>query len=217
MYAQVEAAAENAGLLVYGALHPRLSAPQTLSGGTLILLGTDSAFWPTFSESVEAKDTQRDPVDRWSRRIIDQLAANLGATSYYPFGGPPHAPFFSWALATKRAFSSPTMLLVHDTVGMMVSLRGALHFADEFDLPLPPLSQSPCETCIDQPCANTCPVGAMNTSGNYGLQNCYDFLDTVDGQSCMTQGCLARLSCPLSQKSGRDPAQTSHHMRYFKT
>jgi hypothetical protein len=217
MYDTIESAARAEGLQIYGALHPRKTAVPQLTGGTLILLGTGAEYWPVFSRSPECQDDQRDPVDRWSSRIIGTLAESHSATAYFPFGGPPHAPFFSWALASGRAFSSPAMLLVHDSVGMMVSFRGALHFAEEFEIPPPPLSESPCLSCDGQPCTTTCPVGAMNANGNYGLHNCYDFLDTLAGQECMDQGCLARRACPLSQQSGRDPAQTAHHMRYFKT
>ena len=217
MYHTIEAATQAEGLLIYGGLHPRKAAVPGLTAGTLVLLGTGADFWPVFSQSPEGQDGRQDPVDRWSARVISALARTLSAEPYFPFGGPPHAPFFSWALATRRAFSSPAMLLVHDSVGMMVSLRGALHFAEEFEIPPPPLAQSPCISCVDQPCTTTCPVGAMNANGHYGLQNCYDYLDTTEGQDCMVQGCLARRACPLSQKSGRNPAQTSHHMRYFKT
>ena len=79
-------------------------------------------------------------LTRWTAgpaRVIGQMARDLGAEAHFPFGGPPYAPFIDWALKSGRTFSSPVGALVHDTVGMMISFRGALHFADEFDIPEP--------------------------------------------------------------------------------
>ncbi|WP_406647639.1 ferredoxin [Aliisedimentitalea scapharcae] len=154
------------------------------------------------------------PIDRWSKRVIGTLAKQMGAQAHYPFGGPPHAPFVSWALDSGRVFSSPTKVMVHDTMGMMISFRGALLFDQEFDIPAPRLSDSPCHGCVDKPCTTTCPVGAMNAQGNFLVKDCYDFIAQTG--ECVTKGCLARSACPLSQKSGRNPEQTSHHMSYCK-
>ncbi|WP_170764997.1 ferredoxin [Ruegeria lacuscaerulensis] len=207
----VERAAQEAGLIVMGALHPRRSAAKQLDGGTLILLGAGSAFWPALKSSPEWQ--REDPVDRWSSRVIGQLAQNLGAQAHFPFGGPPYAPFIDWALKSGRTFSSPVGALVHDSVGMMISFRGALHFAAEFAIP-EATDPSPCTNC-PAPCAQTCPVDALNTQSFYDVDACHSHLSTVEGQTCMTGGCLARLSCPLSVGAGRDPEQSAHHMNAF--
>ncbi len=212
-YANVERAATQVGLIVMGALHPRPSEAKQLNDGTLILLGAAGAFWPALKASAEWQDGQPDPVDRWSRRVIGQLAQDMRGTAYYPFGGPPYAPFIDWALKSGRTFSSPVGALVHDTVGMMISFRGALHFADEFSIPS--VSQSsPCTEC-PAPCATTCPVGALNTHSFYDVAACHDHLDTKAGHSCMNKGCLARLACPLSAGAERQPEQSAHHMKAF--
>jgi len=184
-------------------------------GGTLILLGTAGAFWPVFTAAAEYHDGSLDPVDRWSLRVICGLAQQLDATPHFPFGGPPYAPFINWALASGRAFTSPSQMMVHDQVGLMISFRGALHFVDEFDIPPPPLAQSPCETCIQKPCLTTCPVSAFTEGGPYQLQTCHQYLDSAQGTGCMGQGCMARRACPLSLGANRDFSQSGHHMRYF--
>ncbi len=199
--------------MIMGALHPRPSEAKQLDDGTLILLGAAGAFWPALKASAEWRDGRPDPVDRWSRRVIGQLARDVKATAYYPFGGPLYAPFIDWALKSGRTFSSPIGALVHDTVGMMISFRGALHFAEEFEIP--PVSQSsPCTEC-PAPCATSCPVEALNTRSFYDVAACHDHLDTKAGQSCMTGGCLARLACPLSAGAERQPEQSAHHMKAF--
>ncbi|EEE37982.1 hypothetical protein RKLH11_1821 [Rhodobacteraceae bacterium KLH11] len=74
--------------------------------------------------------------------------------------------------------------------------------------------RSPCVEC-PAPCAAACPVEALNTHSFYDLAACHNYLDTEDGQTCLTGGCLARLSCPLSAGAARDPEQSAHHMKAF--
>ncbi|MEX0277649.1 MAG: ferredoxin [Ruegeria sp.] len=210
-YNGVLRAAEQVGLIVMGALHPRLADAKQLDRGTLILLGAGASFWPALKSSPEWHGA--DPVDRWSERVIGDLARDMSADAYFPFGGPPYTPFIDWALKSGRTFSSPVGALVHDTVGMMISFRGALHFEDEFAIPEAD-GVSPCLTCA-APCAQTCPVGALNSHDFYNVDACHGHLSTKEGQTCMTGGCLARLSCPLSAGAGRDPEQSAHHMKAF--
>lgn len=185
------------------------------NGTTLLLVGAASRFWPVFRASPEFNDGEPDPLDRWSTRVVSALAKRLDATPQFPFGGPPYAPFIAWAKATGHAFTSPTGMLVHDQVGLMISYRGALHFDHVLkDAPLPPAS-APCDTCPDKPCTTACPVGALSASAPYDVPACHDYLATEPGQSCMTQGCAARLACPVSAGAGRVPEQSAFHMRAF--
>ena len=83
---------------------------------TLVLLGPlEPGFWPAFTASPEYRDDTPHPLDRWSLRVITRMAERLGATPFFPFGGPPYQPFIAWAKASGRAHSSPVGLLVHDT------------------------------------------------------------------------------------------------------
>lgn len=215
-YQEIERAAKHRDLAVLGALHPRHSPVQDLTGGTLVLLGLlGPECWTRITGAPEFSDAATDPLDRWSKRIIDALATDTGATAHYPFGGPPYTPFINWALASGRAFTSPSHMLVHDTVGMMISYRGALHLQQEIDLPPPPMAQSPCDSCVARPCLSTCPVQALVAGGPYGVTACHSHLDTPEGAPCLENGCLARLACPLSQGASRDPVQSAHHMSYF--
>lgn len=211
-YAQIEQAAQTNGLMIYGAFHPK---DAQLNHGTLILLGTGPAFWAHFQTTTEWQDKQPDPVDRWSQRVVSNIAGRYSATPYFPFGGPPHRPFVAWALASGRAFTSPSQFLVHDSVGLMISYRGALHFDDEIDIPRPSLDRSPCFSCTTQNCINSCPAHAMVDEGPYQVAACHNHLETHEGNECLSQGCIARRTCPLSSGAQRDPAQSAHHMRYF--
>ncbi|GGH40634.1 hypothetical protein SAMN05444007_11545 [Cribrihabitans marinus] len=212
-YEDLERAAGASGLLVMGALHPRRCGAAQLTDGTLILLGAGPAFWPAFTTAPEARDGAPDPIDRWSRRVVGGLAAQYGAEAHFPFGGPPYAPFIDWALKSGRAFLSPTGMMVHDTVGLMISFRGALHFGQEFDLP-PLHARSPCTGC-PAPCLTACPVEALRRDAPYDLAACHSFLDSPAGADCMMKGCAARRACPLSAGAGRTDAQSALHMKAF--
>ena len=180
---------------------------------TLLLLGPDGpAFWPHVEAAPEFADGLPDPLDRWSRRVIGRMACALGGKAVFPFGGPPWAPFQSWALRTGRIWDSPVRLLVHETAGLWVTFRGALALRTHVAVPAP--GRSPCETCAGRPCLTACPVGALGPAG-YDVPVCRDFLDTSAGADCMAQGCGVRRACPVSAAHGRDPAQSAFHMKSF--
>ena len=199
-------------LAVMGAFHKGAAAlPEGVE--TLVMLGPrEPGFWASFTQSPEYCDGLPDPMDRWSRRVIDRLADSLGARAFFPFAATPPHPFYTWAKATGRAWSSPVQFLVHDVAGLWLSYRGALGFANRLDLPPTP-AQSPCTDCA-QPCIAACPVDALTQTG-YDLATCHAYLDKLAGQDCMTGGCAVRAACPISRSYGRSPAQSAFHMRHF--
>ncbi|CUH67083.1 hypothetical protein TG4357_02801 [Thalassovita gelatinovora] len=208
--AALETRADEHALAIFGALHP-----TDLDGiATLVLLGPrEPGFWSEFRQSPEYRDDRSHAMDRWSTRVIGSLADEFGATAYFPFDGPPHRPFYRWALDSGQAWQSPVQLLVHDKAGLFVSYRGALGFADRLPMSLRSAA-SPCDSCADKPCLSACPVAALSEQ-SYDVPACKSFLHTDAGIDCMTGGCLVRRACPISQGSGRLPEQSSFHMKAF--
>ena len=186
----------------------------TQDGETTLLVGTNKpTFWEFFRNSSEYKDTLSDPMDRWSKRVIGQIASDLNSRAVYPSEGPPYAPFYTWAVMTQKAFVSPLKLLVHEDVGLMISYRGALILEQSIELPLTS-EKSPCEAC-SEPCLSACPVDALNVA-SYDTDACKSYLGASTGQNtCFQRGCLVRISCPLSTKNGRYEDQTKFHMKAF--
>lgn len=178
-----------------------------------VLIGTDAHWWPVFTESVEYTGVIENPVDTWSKRILGQIADRLGASAHYPSDGPPYAPFIAWALETGRFWQSPTGMMIHDRAGLMISIRAALEFPNDFKAE--PVGLRPCDTCVEQPCAAACPVGALSAVSPYDVPACKAYLDTPDGVQCMAQGCHVRRACPVSRSFDRPAAQTAYHMKAF--
>lgn len=199
-------------LEILGGFHPDGDDGLPQGVGTLLLVGpAEPGFWAHFTAQAEWQDGQADPMDRWSRRVLDGLAQTHGGTALYPFGGPPYHPFYRWALKTGRVWESPIRLLVHETQGLMVSFRGAL--ALPWRVELPPTPARPCDGCGDKPCLTACPVGALSATG-YDVPACRSYLAT--GPDCLNKGCQPRRACPLSQGYARLAEQSAYHMSRFQ-
>jgi len=210
--AAVEAALAPHRLCSMGGFHTR--PDDAVPGGfeTLLMVGPDEpAFWPHFTTSPEYQDGQADPLDRWSARVLGEVAAQFEGAALFPFGGPPWHPFIGWALKTGRAWVSPVELLVHDRAGLFVSWRGALALPGR--LALPPVPLRPCDTCVEQPCRAACPVAALTPAG-YDVPACRAFIAGPEGAACIAEGCAVRRACPVGQ-GRRLPDQSAFHMKAF--
>lgn len=208
----IETTLNSEALSVLGGFVPNAadSTPEGCKG--LLLVGPAPGFWNWFQKSPEYLDGKPHPLDRWSRRVLNAMGKSLSAEALFPFGGPPYAPFISWALKSERCFSSPVGLLVHADHGLMVSYRGALAFDEPVELPQP--AENPCETCEDQPCASACPVG-MLTPSEYDTAGCRSYLRGPEGENCYNNGCLVRRACP-KVGAQRPEAQSGFHMSAFQ-
>lgn len=176
---------------------------------TITLIGPDEPrFWQIFTDSPEYNDGTANPLDRWSRRVISEVARMVGAEPLFPFGGPPYAPFFTWAVQSGRFWASPIGFLVHDQAGLFASFRGALRWHADAQ---PATAQKPCVSCA-KPCATACPVGAFDDG--YDVTACKAHVATDAGIDCRTAGCLARRACPVGHGT-RLPAQAAFHMEAF--
>jgi ferredoxin len=204
----IEKAAQSQFLSLNGTLHVALEGVQTM----LLLGPLEPGFWAHFTASDEYRDGQADPLDRWSERVISDLANAMDAQAFFPFGGPPYQPFTQWARGSGQAHVSPVGLLVHDRAGLWLSYRGALGLKQRLDLPdtLP----SPCLSCEKQPCITACPVDALKPD-IYDVAACKADLERPENH-CMSKGCAVRRACPVSQNYGRNESQSAFHMEAFK-
>jgi hypothetical protein len=182
---------------------------------TIVLAGiAGREGWNAFAGSPEASDGLDDPLDRWSRRLIETLARELGGRALFPFGGRPFFPFQRWAQRAEPVHSSPIGLLIHPRYGLWHSYRGALGFPEALDVPEPAPVPSPCEACTGRWCLSACPVGAFSDAG-YDVAACAGYLRSAAGADCMDAGCRARRACPVGAEHAYGPEQARFLMRAF--
>ena len=180
------------------------------STGSIILLGPhEPSYWPAIGDSPEWQDGRPDPVDRWSRRIIESLAQVTGSKPHFPFGEQP-APFLKWALASDRAWQSPIGMAVQAEAGLLVSYRGALELKYSIQASR---RENPCPSC-KKPCMTACPVGALIGS-DYDLDACWGYMRADSDQRCLSAGCLVRRACPISSLHPRIAEHSAYHMQQF--
>jgi hypothetical protein len=209
----IDQAAAAEGLAVVGAFHTRSGdgAPQGV--GTICLLGARRGeMWEIFSASLEAADGQPEPLDRWSRRVIERLAAELGAMALFPFGGPDYQPFQRWATRGEAAVPSPVAMQVTRTRGLWTSYRGALGFRETIAL-ADHGHANPCRGC-PAPCLTACPVDAF-AGGTYDVPRCVAHITSPAGAACREGGCLVRHACPAGRGAIPPAKQRRFHMEAF--
>lgn len=207
------------GLLVLGRVpsHPEDGLPSLRDGSrpqSLALIGNAGPdMWRSFEES-GTRDGAAHPLDRWTKRVVDPVAAGFGAVALYPSDGPPYWPFLTWALRTGEVHPSPLGLLIHFEYGLWHAYRAALLSAERLPEPGRIASSSSCESCRDRPCLSACPVGAFTDPG-YDVTGCRSYLQTHSAASCMSEGCASRRACPVGRAYRYEPAQASFHMAAF--
>lgn len=212
------------GLVVRGGFNPDISdtVPEFSKGvdsGTLLLVGnTSPLMWQKFQESeafqMASAGCEDEPLDRWSKSVVDQVARGLSARAVYPFEGPPFQPFLTWAMRADSVSQSPLGLSIHPTYGLWHAYRAALLFPEVVPISPPRNAELPCASCAHQMCLSTCPVDAFGT-GTYDVPRCLEYLSTDAGARCLERGCLARHACPVGAEFTYSPAQAEFHMKAF--
>ena len=185
-------------------------------------------FFVPFTQSPEYNDRQSDPLDRYSRRLLKQLAPLLPTEAVLLMPSDrPYAPFQRWA-QQGAYFSSPLGLLIHPQYGLWTAFRGAWrvpintlqHSALQHDhsknhaTNYDALAASPCVSCEDKPCLNQCPVNAFALDRPLNITACHTHLAQHDSV-CLQRQCLARLACPVGQEYQYAPASGSFFLRAF--
>ena len=212
---QIAQRSEAAGIALRGTFHSTAEDGVPSHSRTLVLLGfVGRTQWSGFAASPEASDGRVNPLDRWSRRVIGDLASVLGATALFPFEGPPWLPFQRWAMKAEPVHRSMLGMLIHPDWGLWHSYRGALAFAERLALPARVERPSPCDSCAAKPCLAACPVDAF-TPERYDVDACAGHLQNPRGRDCLELGCRAREACPVGADHRYGRERAGFHMRAF--
>ncbi|MDA0238760.1 MAG: hypothetical protein O3A84_01880, partial [Proteobacteria bacterium] len=149
----------DSGFVTRGGFHPGAADNVPVQGQTVIMIGNvGPAMWDRFQASANATPGEPDPLDKWTKAVLGDVAMEINATPLFPFDGPPHLPFQRWAQRADDVYSSPIGPLIHPEYGLWHAYRGAFVFSGRIDLTARQATdRSPCEDCADKPCLTTCP------------------------------------------------------------
>jgi len=206
------------GLVVLGVLAPKAEdrVPPMRDGlpaRAVTLVGNAGpGMWRFFQ--AERRDEPH-PLDAWTRRTLDPLAAAFGMEAVYPFSGPPYLPFHDWGLHARAIFPTPMTPAIHPRYGTWFGLRGALLSARPDPVAVRvETAASPCDSCTSRPCLAACICGALS-EGGYDAACCLARLESMDGVACLKNGCRARHACPIGQDYAYGQDQAEFHQRAF--
>lgn len=215
------------GLIPRGgfAFEPGEAAPVSASGTAaraVLLLGhAGGSIWPRFRRWREAQPSDMaDPLDRWSRGVIGDVAAAFGARAVSP-SDRPYLPFQDWAMRAERLRPSPLGILMHPEFGLWHAYRGALLFDDataaaqiRAEAGTVARPAHACDSCVGKPCLAACPVGA-HTAAGFDHRGCLAHVRSDVGEPCMRAGCLDRNACPVGPSYRYPAAMQAFLMRAF--
>jgi hypothetical protein len=193
-------------------------APPGPSGApakSLLLVGNaGAANWPHFLRWRGSQPAGlKNPLDTWSRNVIDAVAERFAARAVYP-SQKPYLRFQQWATRAEGLKPSPLGILMHPQYGLWHAYRGALLFDIELALPAPEKKNHLCDACIGKPCLKACPVGAYSQAG-FAYGDCLAHAGGDRGEPCRSGGCLNRNACPYGAEYRYPAAVQAFHMESF--
>jgi ferredoxin len=216
------AAAELArhGLILRGGFNFDLGDPPPIGPAdqpaiSVLLVGQAGAKpWPHFLAWLrEQRADLENPLDTWSRQVIEAVAEKIGARAVSP-NDRPYLPFQQWAMRAEGLRPSPLGILMHPEFGLWHAYRGALLF--DVEIPMTPLREAIhlCDLCDGKPCLKACPVSAHSAAG-FDHAECLAHVRAGGGGACMSGGCLDRNACPYGAAYRYAPDQQTFHMEAF--
>ena len=167
--------------------------------------------WPAFRAGWR---DEPDPLDAWTKRVVDPIAARLGARAVYPSDRPYH-PFQQWAQRAEAVHASPLGILIHPVWGLWHAYRAALLFDHDVG-GFCRKAQKPAlaTTCTDKPCLSACPVSAFDGTRD-DVVACATHLRSKTEPDCASLGCRARDACPVGREHRYADDQIAFHMAAF--
>ncbi|WP_043619704.1 4Fe-4S dicluster domain-containing protein [Ensifer sp. ZNC0028] len=181
---------------------------------SVVLIGNiGGSLWQPFSAWRDGLSDRggADPLDTWSKAVIQPIAAACGATAYFP-SDPPWQPFQQWAMRAEGLKPSPLGILIHTRYGLWHGYRGALAFRMPLAETGERATEHPCDNCLGKPCISACPVGAV-AEERFDVGLCRSHLRTDAGRAgCLTSGCISRAVCPVGGRYRYPPEQLRFHM-----
>ncbi len=196
------------------------AGPLGAPARAVLLVGhAGGAIWPHFARWREGRSPQpRDPLDAWSREVLEHVGSVCGAKAVFP-SDRPWLPFQQWAMRAEGLKPSPLGILMHPEYGLWHAYRGALLFPEPVAAAFAFRGETGapvhlCDSCEAKPCLNACPVAAHRLDA-FDYPKCVDHVRSATGQACRSQGCLDRNACPFGAQYRYSAEQQAFHMAAF--
>lgn len=215
----IRAALAPHGLFLRGTVNfTRDEAAPPLADGrratSVLLIGNiGGSLWQSFTSWRQSLPDRggANPLDSWSKAVIQPIAWQCGATAYFP-SDPPWQPFQQWAMRAEGLKPSPLGILIHPRYGLWHGYRGAL----AFDIPHPYIgeraAEHPCDSCSAKPCISACPADALHQE-RFDVGRCRGHLRSEAGRAgCLKGGCISRDACPVGRAYRYPHEQLCFHM-----
>ena len=203
------------GGFVFADDEDRPAGPSGRPARALLLVGNGgAAYWRQFSQwrALQPADVAH-PLDTWSRQVIGEAAAMIGARVVMP-NDRPFQPFQRWAMRAEGLRPSPLGILMHPRFGLWHAYRGALLLDVEVSIQAAAEPIHLCDLCVGKPCLNACPVSAFD-GARFAYETCVAHVRSPQGRACREQGCLARNACPQAVEWRYPAAVQAFHQRAF--
>jgi ferredoxin len=197
----------------------RLQSLHAGASHALIIGNGGPAMFAGFRATPEARDGQRDPLDRFTRMALSAAAAEAlagqpgGYRLLFPFtDSVPALPFQRLGRAAGLGGPGPLGLQIHPVYGPWWAYRGLIALA------LPPAAKpalvtSPsevgdgCAGCA-APCVAACPAGAVRRDG-FSVVACH--ARRLVAPDCQLS-CVARIRCVRGPEHRYSDQQLAFHM-----
>jgi len=174
----------------------------------LILIGScGRKLWATIkTEGIASAD----PVDDFSVRRVEAWFATQAAGTRHEIVYPGKRAVGLQSLGELAGwhFATPFMVGINAQWGSWFAYRIALLADTDFALTAPEAGVSPCASCAEEPCVDTCPAHAM-ADGRFDLQRCVGYRKQTNSLCRAT--CIARLACPVGSEHRYSDEQIRHH------
>ena len=108
--------------------------PIKPSGSLVMVWNAGLQMWQAFAGSFDIP--QQNPMDTWTRRVVDPIASEFKAQALFPFDSPPYPSFQQWAQRTEPILPSPIGALIHLMHGLWHAYRAEFIFDHRVDMPM---------------------------------------------------------------------------------
>ena len=217
------------GMAVLGGfyLRPEEAAQFTRSSGAvagLVVSSHGRSMWQVFQKSSFYADQLPNPLDRWTKSVLEKLSLKTRTELALPFDRP-FPPIQEWTKRATGISNSPLGILMHPRYGLWFGLRGVFFFKVNVEnqdvnklIHRQFNDNKPCDLCVEKPCLSGCPVSAFDESG-LNVNTCFSHLAKTISSSfepdCLSNGCAAREACPVGNEYRYCSEQMHFHMKSY--